>query len=71
MGSGVENVGIRSLSRVSHASLDVSLAAVAGHQKVCATLSRGRGLGGGKTWVGVLFCHESLKTSTSVSDGNE
>ena len=60
-----------SLLRVSHASLDASLAAIAGCQRVCATSSRGRGSGGGKAWVGMLFRHESLKTGTLVSNGNE
>jgi len=71
MGSRVENTCIRSLLRVSHASLDASLAAVVGHQGACATSSRRRGSGGGKTWVGVLFRHEGLKTGTLVSNGNK
>jgi len=71
MRSGVENRDVILLLRVSHASLDASLAAVAGRQKACATSNRGRGSRGGKMWVGVLLCHEGLKTSTPVSDGNE
>ena len=67
----MENMGIWLLLRVSHVSLDASLAAVAGHWEACATSSRGRGSGGGKAGVGVLFCHESFETSTPVSDGNE
>ena len=51
-------------------SLDASLATVAGCRKVCATSSRGRGMGGSKTWVGVLFCHESFEAGTPVSNGN-
>jgi len=65
----MKNMGIRRLLRVSHATLSVSLAAVAGRQKASTTSSRGSG--GGKMWVGVLFCHESFETSTAVSDGNE
>jgi len=57
MGGRVENMGVRTLRRVSHATLRASRAAVAGRQKACATSSRGRGSGGGKAWVGVLFCH--------------
>ena len=59
------------LLRVSHASRDASLAAIAGCREACTTSSRGRGSGGGKMWVGMLFCHKSFKTGTSVSDGNE
>ena len=66
----MENGSIR-IPRVSHASEDMLLAAIAGRQKVCATLGRRRGLGGGEPWVGVLFCHESLETGTLVSKGNK
>jgi len=71
MGSRVENMGVRALLRVSHATLRASLAAVVGCRKVCATSSRRRGSGGGKAWVGMLFCHERFETGTPVSDGNE
>ena len=67
----MEDRNIIPLLRVSHASLDALLAAIAGRRKACATSNRGGGTGGGKMWIGVLFCHESLKTSTSVSDGNK
>jgi len=71
MGSRVENVGGSTLLRVSHATLRASWAAVAGHRKASATSSRGRGSGGCKAWIGVLFCHECFETSTLISDGNE
>jgi len=59
------------LPRVSHATLRVSWAAVAGRRMACATSSRGRGTGGGKAWVCVLFRHECFKTSTPISEGND
>jgi len=71
MGSGVKNMGVEPLLRVSHLTLGASWAAVAGHWKACTTSNRGRGSGGGEAWVGVLFCHESFKTGTPVSDGNK
>jgi len=68
--SRVENGSIGN-PRVSHASEDASLAAVAGCRKACTTSGRRRGLGGGEMWVGVLLCHEGLETGTLVSEGNE
>jgi len=65
----MENVCVLS-PRVSHASHDASLAAVAGRRGACATSGRQR-TGGCEAWVGVLFCHECFETSTPVSDGNE
>jgi len=65
----MKNMGVLS-PRVSHASHDASLAAVAGRRGACATLG-GRRTGGGKAWVGVLFCQECFETGTPVSDGNE
>ena len=56
---------------MSHATLSASWAAVAGCRKASATSSRGGGTGGGKAWVGVLFCHECFKAGTSISDGND
>jgi len=51
--------------------MDVTLAAIAGSQKVCATLGgRGR-TGWGESWVGMLFSHECLEAYTLISDGND
>ena len=58
MGGRVKNMGVRTLLRVSHATLRALWAAVVGRRRASATSSRGRGTGGGKTWFGVLFCHE-------------
>jgi len=71
MRSRVKYMGVETLPRVSHAALRAPWAAVAGRQKACATSSRGGGAGGGKAWVGVLFCHECFETSATISDGNE
>ena len=68
MWSGMENMGVRTLLRVSHATLNALLAAVAGRRKASATSSRGSG--GGEAWVGMLLCHEGFETSTTISDGN-
>jgi len=54
----VKNGGrVKTLLRVSHATLSASWAAVVGRRKACATSSRGGGTGRGEAWVGVLFCH--------------
>jgi len=60
---------IRTL-RVSHASMDATLAAIAGSQKACTTLGRGGGTGGGEAWVGVLFGHECFEAFSAISKEN-
>jgi len=56
--------------RVSHASKDAMLAAVAGSWEACATLGGGWGTGGGGAWVGMLFSHECFETFPAISEGN-
>jgi len=65
MRSGMENMGVKTLSRVSHATLRAPWAAVAGRRKACATSSRGRGTGGGKAWVDAMIRYRDLLISTS------
>jgi len=67
----MEDRGVGALSRVSHATLSASWAAVAGRRKACATSSRRGGTGRGNVWVGVLLCHECLKAGTPISDGHD
>ena len=57
--------------RVSRALVGVSMATVAGSLKACTTLHWGGRLGWGGAWVSMLFCHECLKASTTISDRNE
>ena len=65
----MENGSVRS-PRVSHASIDTTLATVAGRRRACATSGRGWGAGWSGAWIGMLFCHESFKAFPTMSDGN-
>jgi len=65
----MENGTVR--TRVSRALMSMSAAAVAGCRKASATSNWGGGMGGGETWVRMLFRHEGFETSTPVSDRND